>query len=132
MDAPVRGGVAVRAFDGPELPWQSGHRGVDMAASQGEPLLAPIDATVSFVGTVGGKRVVSLAHGDWTLTFEPAVTDLRNGSRVARGERCGTVGTGSDHCDGSCVHWGIRLQGRRYLDPATFLSASRIRLVPVR
>ncbi|KFI62919.1 M23 family metallopeptidase [Bifidobacterium cuniculi] len=132
MVAPIRDGVVIRAFDEPAEPWLAGHRGVDLAAGEGDDIVAPIDGTISFRGKVGGKSVVSMVHAGWTLTFEPAVTDLSVGASLRRGQPLGMVGHGSDHCDGSCLHWGIRLDGRRYRDPESFLTAMRIRLLPVR
>lgn len=129
MVLPVRGGTVVSPFDAPEQVWFAGHRGVDIAAAEGTPLVAPADGTVSFAGKVGGKSVVSIVHGAWTLTFEPAVTTLAVGSKVSRGRQFGTMSGSSDHCDGACVHWGIRMAGRRYVDPERWLRPQRIVLV---
>lgn len=129
MVLPVKGGVIVSPFDAPAQVWLAGHRGVDIAADEGATLVAPADGTVSFAGKVGGKSVVSIVHGAWTLTFEPAVTTLAVGTKVSRGRPFGTMSGSSDHCDGACVHWGIRMAGRRYVDPERWLRPQRVVLV---
>ena len=129
---PVAEPVSVtRSFDGPAQPWLPGHRGVDVRASPGEKLLAPGDGVISFAGLVAGKQVVSIRCRKLTLTFEPAVTDLGVGAQVKQGESFATVGEESDHCDGSCVHWGVRRDKKSYLDPQDLVSPRRIALKPV-
>lgn len=130
MGWPLADPQVVRAFDGPSQPWLPGHRGVDLRAQEGTTLIAPVDGSIGFAGMVAGKSVVSIVHGDATLTFEPARTDLSIGMQVQRGKPFATVSHGSDHCDGSCVHWGMRRDARRYVDPAARTSARRIALKP--
>ena len=129
---PVAEPVSVtRSFDGPAQPWLPGHRGIDVRASPGEQLLAPGDGVISFAGVVAGKQVVSIRCRKLTLTFEPAVTDLGVGAQVKRGEPFATVGEKSDHCDGSCVHWGVKRDKKSYLNPQDLVSLRRIALKPV-
>ncbi len=127
---PLRDVDVTGGFDAPARPWMPGHRGVDLAAHEHDDLHAPSNGAISFAGTVAGKRVVSIRHGDLTLTFEPAVTRLQVGSAVTRGERFGEVTRGSDHCDDSCLHWGVK-RGDDYLDPERMVSAHRVALKPV-
>lgn len=127
---PIREPTIVQSFDGPEQPWLPGHRGVDLAAEPGTGLDAPVSGVIGFTGVVAGKSVVSITYGDLTLTFEPAVTDLAVGAAVRQGSPFATVSDGSDHCDGSCVHWGVRAGARRYLDPAAKVGNRRIALKP--
>ncbi|MBW3092304.1 M23 family metallopeptidase [Bifidobacterium sp. 82T10] len=128
---PVRDTVVTATFDGPTQPWLPGHRGVDLAAGPGTELLAPADGVIAFAGKVGGKSVVSIRHGTLTSTFEPAVTDLRVGAPVARGEPFGETGGVSDHCGDSCVHWGVKRGSDAYEDPQSKTSARKIALKPV-
>ncbi len=118
-------------FDEPAQPWMPGHRGIDLEAVTGEQLLAPTDGVISFAGMVAGKQVVSIRCRKLTLTFEPAVTDLDVGAPVKRGTSFATVGEKSDHCDGSCLHWGVRRDKSAYLDPQDLVSLRRIALKPV-
>ena len=128
LDDPVVAG----SFDGPAKPWLPGHRGVDLEAEEGEDIVAPGEGVVSFAGEVAGKQVVSIrTDAGLTFTFEPAVTDLPRGTRVRRGERFGEVAIGSDHCVGSCLHWGVRRADRAYIDPTAMTGGRRIGLKPV-
>ena len=121
----------VRPFDPPERPWLAGHRGVDLAASPGRRLLAPAEGVLAFAGLVGGKSVVSVRHGTFTSTFEPARTQLSVGSRLERGQPFATVQGHSDHCDGVCVHWGVKQGPNDYLDPAARTESRTVILKPV-
>ena len=63
----------LRAFDPPAKPWLSGHRGVDLqAAHDGAPVTSPAAGTVSFVGVVVDRPVITIDHGDGLRSsFEP-------------------------------------------------------------
>jgi len=112
-------GVA-RPFDPPLKPWMSGHRGVDLRAAVGAPVLAPEAGTVSFVGTVVDRQVLTLDHGNGLRsTFEPVSSSLEPGSRVTKGQVLGSLDPG--HCGpAACLHWGVR-QGEVYLNPLSFV-----------
>lgn len=134
---PVDQPAVIADFDPPDRPWLSGHRGVDLQASDGDELYAPADGIISFAGSVGGKSVVSVNHGDLVSTFEPAHTEGVVGTAVRRGDVIGEVGGASDHCDGRCLHWGVRrvrLQNEgtatTYLDPLARVRPMRIGLKP--
>ena len=137
MAWPVGQPAVIADFDPPDRPWLSGHRGVDLQASDGDELYAPADGIISFAGSVGGKSVVSVNHGDLVSTFEPAHTEGVAGTAVRRGDVIGEVGGASDHCDGRCLHWGVRrvrLQNEgtatTYLDPLARVRPMRIGLKP--
>jgi murein DD-endopeptidase MepM/ murein hydrolase activator NlpD len=56
------------------LPFGPGHRGVDLAAVAGAPVLAAGAGTVVFAGTVAGRGVVSVDHsGGLRTTYEPVL-----------------------------------------------------------
>jgi len=59
---PVQGPV-IRGFAPPDTPFGAGHRGIDIAAAPGTPILAPEAGTVSFAGRVGGELFVTIVHG---------------------------------------------------------------------
>lgn len=119
----------VGGFDPPEVRWGSGHRGVDLAASRGDPVLAAATGTVHFAGRVGGKPVVSIDHGGLRTTYEPVQPMVLKGQRVAMGQLIGRVSTGG-HCADRCLHWGLR-DGAAYLNPLLLIRAgdTRLRLV---
>jgi murein DD-endopeptidase MepM/ murein hydrolase activator NlpD len=60
----------LRAFDPPDKPWQSGHRGVDLeATAEGVAITAPESGVVSFVGVVVDRPVITLDHGGLKSSF---------------------------------------------------------------
>ncbi|WP_399552307.1 hypothetical protein [uncultured Bifidobacterium sp.] len=86
-------------------------------------LVAPADGTISFVGAVAGKSVVSIDHGGFTSSLEPAGGGPTVGTTVRAGERVGVAEGGSDHCGGRCVHWGVRTTAGEYRDPLSFVGS---------
>ncbi|MDP9022632.1 MAG: peptidoglycan DD-metalloendopeptidase family protein, partial [Actinomycetota bacterium] len=120
--APVDGAV-VRHFDRPHARWGRGHRGVDLAATDGEAVATAGDGTVAFAGTVAGRTWVSVDHPDGIRTaYGPLTTvEVVPGQRVDQGQRVGTVAPGHDPRR-VVVHWSAR-RGGRYLDPLTLLDA---------
>nr|WP_314144449.1 peptidoglycan DD-metalloendopeptidase family protein [uncultured Rhodococcus sp.] len=121
----------VTPFDRPEQNWLPGHRGVDLAAQEGQSVLAVADGTVVFAGTVAGKPVVSVDHpSGLRSTYEPVLASVVAGARVRRGTVLGSLTSGHESCSSICLHWGIR-RGRDYLDPTALVSTSPIRLKPL-
>lgn len=113
--------AVLRAFDPPDQPWLSGHRGVDLrAASFGAPVTTPAPGTVSFVGVVVNRPVITIDHGDGLRSsFEPVASELVKGDPVAEGGTLGQVLPG--HCGAlPCVHWGVR-RGEIYVNPLAFV-----------
>lgn len=114
--------AVLRAFDPPARPWLSGHRGVDLEAARvGAPLISPAAGTVSFVGTVVDRPVLTIDHGNGLRSsFEPVASSLRAGSAVAEGDVLGQVQAG--HCGPAppCLHWGVR-RGEDYVNPLAFV-----------
>lgn len=114
--------AVLRAFDPPARPWLSGHRGVDLeAAHDGAPLISPAAGTVSFVGIVVDRPVITIDHGNGLRgSFEPVVSTLAEGSAVAAGDVLGQVQAG--HCGPAppCLHWGVR-RGEDYVNPLAFV-----------
>jgi len=105
----------VRVFDPPLTPYGSGHRGVDLSAARGAPVLAAADGRVAFAGPVAGRGVVTVDHGAVRTTYEPVAAQVAVGQHVRAGDPLGVV-TGGSHCVRSCLHWGLR-RGPEYLDP---------------
>jgi murein DD-endopeptidase MepM/ murein hydrolase activator NlpD len=115
----------LRAFDPPEKPWMSGHRGVDLEATRdGVPVTSPESGTVSFVGVVVDRPVITIDHGGGLRSsFEPVDSPLTAGTLVAKGETIGTLQPG--HCGSlACVHWGVR-RGEAYVNPLEFVTDLR-------
>lgn len=117
--------AVMRAFDPPDKPWMSGHRGVDLEATHdGVPVTSPAPGTVSFVGVVVDRPVITIDHGSGLRSsFEPVESPLAAGDAVAQGEIIGTLQPG--HCgDLACVHWGVR-RGDDYVNPLEFVTDLR-------
>ncbi|WP_369798103.1 murein hydrolase activator EnvC, partial [Cellulomonas sp. B6] len=117
--------TVVREFDAPPRPWLAGHRGVDLAAVEGDRVLAPARGVVTFAGRVVDRGVVTVEHPDGRRSsLEPVAASVAAGHVVEVGDEIGEV-TGRAHAgpDGTgadAVHWGVR-EGDVYLDPWALL-----------
>jgi murein DD-endopeptidase MepM/ murein hydrolase activator NlpD len=127
----------LRGFHPPAQRWLAGHRGVDLAAPDGAPVLAAGPGTVSYAGTLFGQGVVVISHGSVRTSYEPVKPSVHVGDIVARGSPIGTLAAG--HCPVSantgqaCLHWGLLAGYRhavRYYDPLVLLGLSHLRLEP--
>ncbi|NLE70560.1 MAG: M23 family metallopeptidase [Actinomycetales bacterium] len=129
---PVAGPVA-RFFDPPPAPWAAGHRGVDLAAAAGTPVLAPADGTVLFSGRVVDRVVVTVGHPDGLRSsLEPLEDPLPVGAVVRAGEVVGRLAATAGHCaPATCLHWGAR-RGDAYVDPLDLLGRAPVVLLPDR
>jgi murein DD-endopeptidase MepM/ murein hydrolase activator NlpD len=124
--------VVVAPFREPTHQFGPGHRGVDLAAAPGSPVLAAAAGTVAFAGVLAGRGVVSVQHGDGLrTTYEPVTPSVPAGGFVERGAVLGVLNTGHRGCPAACLHWGIRRDRITYLDPLVLLAPRRLRLLPV-
>ncbi|MDR7087417.1 murein DD-endopeptidase MepM/ murein hydrolase activator NlpD [Aeromicrobium panaciterrae] len=116
-------------FDKPESAYGPGHRGVDLAASVGDPVRAVAAGRVAFTGPVAGIPVVTIEHGRERSTYQPVSSPLKVGDSVAAGQEIGTLLGSPSHCAGSCLHLGRVVGKDDYLDPLELLSSGRYRLI---
>ncbi|MDH6245022.1 M23 family metallopeptidase [Mycobacterium sp. OTB74] len=136
LDWPMRPRPAVvRLFDGPELKWQRGHRGVDLAGTPGQTVHAAAFGTVVFAGELAGRPVVSVAHpGGLRTSYEPVRAAVRTGTVVAAGSTLGSLLAGHPGCaEAACLHWGAMWGAASradYIDPLGLLAETPIRLKP--
>ena len=132
---PVTGPV-IRAFDPPDSPYGSGHRGIDIAAPAGSVVVAPADGRVTFAGPVGGRLFLTLDHGGGLeSTFSwVASLDVRRGELVTAGQPVARTGGGHTGDLVPNLHLGVKLDDA-YVDPLDHLSAldvsALIRLAPL-
>jgi murein DD-endopeptidase MepM/ murein hydrolase activator NlpD len=132
---PVTGPV-IRAFDPPDSPYGSGHRGIDIAAAAGSVVLAPADGRVAFAGPVGGRLFLTLDHGGGLeSTFSwVASLDVRRGELVTAGQPVARTGGGHTGDVVPNLHLGVKLDDA-YVDPLAYLSpldvSALIRLAPL-
>lgn len=126
---PVDGRV-ITPFDvHPSAPYQGGqHRGIDIRARPGTPVVAAAPGTVVFAGRLGDSGLVvsidNAAGGLRTSYVHLSGVSVSRSQQVRRGQALGTSGT-SGRPSGSTphLHFGVRSAGEpaRYLDPLGFL-----------
>lgn len=127
----------LRGWEPPATAYSRGHRGVDLAAAPGTPVLAVAPGRVSFAGRVGGRGVVSVELADTgtpplRTTYGPVRASVHKGDEVAAGETVGTLEAGGAHCGpAACLHWGL-LRGTVYLNPLSLLPAWLLNTGPSR
>lgn len=105
----------------PILGYSRMHRGVDFAASQGTPILAAGDGTISFAGRKAGYgNYVSIKHNN---SYETAYAHasrfargIRNGAKVRQGQVVAYVGM-TGMATGPHLHYEIRKAGAQ-VNPA--------------
>lgn len=121
----------VRPFEAPASTYGPGHRGVDLAATPDQPVLAAAEGVVMFAGELAGRGVISIDHDVLRTTYEPVLPAVAKGERVYAGQRIGTVATGHPGCvRDACLHWGVR-EGENYLNPLLLVGErAEIRLKP--
>jgi murein DD-endopeptidase MepM/ murein hydrolase activator NlpD len=129
-------GPVVQGFDAPASAFGSGHRGIDIAAPHGTPIVAPGPGHVSFAGEVADSLFVSIDHGGGLVSSYSWVSRVlvKRGEPVATGQRVALSGVGHPSIDVAQLHMGVRDDGT-YVDPLEYLRAASvsdlIRLAPI-
>lgn len=121
-----------RGFQPPPAPWAAGHRGVDLAGENEQPVYASAAGTVIHADDLADRGVVSIRHDSgWRTSYEPVQAEVTEGQQVEAGELLGVLdGVHRDcHARAPCLHWGARLRGQ-YVDPLWLLGLGEIRLLP--
>lgn len=123
--------IVVNGFDAPDPDWQAGHRGVDLAGTLGESVLAIGAGRVTYAGSVAGVDVVVVRHGVLRSTYEPVLATVSVGDHVFAGEPIGDLELFGSHClPDACLHLGVK-NGSRYLDPLSLFGPRQVRLLPL-
>ena len=124
--------TVLRPFVQPQSQWSPGHRGVDLSAAVGQPVLSAGEGFVAFSGAIAGRGVITILHsGDLRTTYEPVNGRVAAGAVVRRGDRIGAVSPAAGHCAPvTCLHWGA-ISGQIYRDPLTLLGFGRPILLPL-
>src|ERR1700757_2855235 len=91
FDWPLRPRPAVvRSFGAPTPDWSRGHRGVDLAGSAGQEVLAAGAGTGGYAGELTARPLVSIPHpGGLHTSYEPAQPSVRAEQLVAQGAAIG-------------------------------------------
>jgi hypothetical protein len=126
---PVRGAVITHYLNDDARPYAGGmHRGIDIAAPAGTPVVAAAGGTVTFAGTAGSSGLtvaIRTADGRFDTSYlHLSSIAVRAGEAVAAGARVGAVGiTGRRSLAAPHLHFGVREAGSRhaYVDPLRFL-----------
>ncbi len=124
---PVGGPVLTQFLNG-DNPYASGqHRGIDIGADVGTPVVAATSGTIVYAGVVGSSGVTVAERTDeYELSYlHLSSVAVRSGEHVDAGERVGAVGvTGTRSAAQPHLHFGVRRAGDRhaYLDPLRFLA----------
>jgi murein DD-endopeptidase MepM/ murein hydrolase activator NlpD len=129
---PIAGAV-VRGFDARAGPYGRGHRGIDIAAPEGEMVRAPAAGKVVFAGPVAGTIWVTLLVAPGVLvTLGPLLEPAPTAGRVRARSPIGRVGAGHPVTPaGVTLHLGVRVDGE-YVDPLAYLvDRPRPRLAPL-
>ena len=118
----------IRGFDNPEQAWKPGHRGVDLAMSEGQDVLAAGSGVVIYAGRINDRSVISLEHANGLrTTYEPVDPSVSKGDHVDTGDVIGTLVLG--HLGPLPVlHWGAKFPGDVYIDPLGLIEPVEIRL----
>jgi murein DD-endopeptidase MepM/ murein hydrolase activator NlpD len=121
-----------RRFELPRDQYSRGHRGVDLLAAVGQPVLSVGEGVVAFSGVIAGRGVVTIRHADGLRTsYEPVDARLTSGSVVHRGDKIGVLSRAAGHCVPlTCLHWGA-ISGQTYRDPLSLVSFGRPILLPL-
>ena len=104
--------------------WGRMHRGIDIAAPIGTPIVAAAAGTVIGVGWYSGYgNMVKLEHLDGSITYY--AHNHRNlvthGQKVKQGEQIAEMGN-TGHSTGPHLHFEIHLSNKQVIDPLALLS----------
>ena len=101
------------------------HSGIDYAADQGTPILAPAPGTVALTGDFyfnGNTVVINHGSGFVSVMCHLHEISVTKDQEIKRGEKIGTVGS-TGRSTGPHLHWTISLQGTK-VDPAVFMDVT--------
>ncbi len=129
--APARGPLSSLFSPGryhPVLRITRPHKGIDIAARVGEPIMAPARGVVRFAGNKGNGygNMVEIDHGYGYVTRFAHASRLlvHTGQEVKRGDLIALVGA-TGLVSGPHLHYEVEIEGRQ-VDPLNFIVADAI------
>ena len=124
FDIPVQGPISspfgLKRFLNDQA--RSPHSGLDIAADEGTPIVAPASGTVTATGDYffnGNTVLVDHGQGLISMYCHMSQIDVAVGDKVKRGEVLGEVGM-TGRVTGPHLHWAVSLNNAR-VDPNLFL-----------
>ncbi|GAB2461680.1 MAG: peptidoglycan DD-metalloendopeptidase family protein [Comamonas sp.] len=111
--------------------WQA-HKGTDLAAPTGTPVLTVADGTVSFAGVQSGYgNVVFIDHANDQETVYAHLSriDVKPGQKVRQGDEIGAVGQ-TGWATGPHLHFEFRVDGEQR-DPLAMVASSTSAARPI-
>ncbi|MCP4895587.1 MAG: M23 family metallopeptidase [bacterium] len=114
--APVMG-IATDGYGRRKDPFtghQAFHRGLDISARRGTPVVSPADGVVVFAGRDGGLgKVIRVSHGFGFKTTYGHLDRIlvESGDEVRRGEQIGLLGS-TGRSTGPHLHYEVHVDGR--------------------
>lgn len=130
---PVRKYIGVSKVTGKSCESTSVHRGYDMAAPVGTPVIAPADGTVILADPdlyyEGGAVFLDHGQGLVSVFMHLSEVDVASGDLVERGDPLAKTGN-TGRTTGPHLHWAVKWRnlastdrsGDFYIDPALLLS----------
>ena len=118
---PVTGRISSR-FGANESIRDHTHKGLDIAAVRGTPILATASGTVTYAGWSGGYGyLVKIDHGNGVETYYGHCSKLyvSTGDTVEAGQEIAAVGS-TGNSTGNHLHFEIRLNGNQ-VNPQTYV-----------
>jgi murein DD-endopeptidase MepM/ murein hydrolase activator NlpD len=111
--------------DGTDMP-KAPHSGMDIAAPEGTPVLAPAAGVVTFTGDLyltGNTILLDHGHGISSNFLHLSRIDVQVGQRVEQGQVIGAVGS-TGRATGPHLHWGMNWFDTR-IDPLLVLGRGK-------
>ncbi len=101
------------------------HSGMDIAAAQGAPFIAPADGVVVLAASApftleGNLLIIDHGAGLSSAFLHASKLTVRDGDRVRQGQLIGTVGM-TGRATGPHLHWALKWREAR-LDPLLFVA----------